>query len=81
MAVVSRIIGYSLLTAGPGAAWFGYALSGHDPGSALPAFLLACVGAIVGAVAGAAGEIVTAQRRIAELKPLEKMSKTYEAGD
>ena len=78
MAVVARIIGYSLLTAGPAAAWFGYALSGHDPSSALPAFLLACVGAIVGAVAGAAGEIVTALRRSAEPKPLERMSKTYE---
>lgn len=64
MAVVARILGYSLLAAGPGGAWFGYALFGHDRGSALPAFLLACVGAIVGAIAGAAGEIVTAQRRL-----------------
>ena len=81
MAVVARIIGYSLLTAGPGAAWFGYALSGHDPSSALPAFLLACVGAIVGAIAGAAGEIVTAQRRYAELGHRKQMSKTYEGLD
>ena len=77
MAVFARIIGYSLLTAAPGGVWFGYALSEHDS-SAFPAFLLACIGAIVGAVAGAAGEIVTALRRSAEPKPLERMSKTYE---
>ena len=81
MVVVARIIGYSLLTAGPGAAWFGYALSVHDPGSALPAFLLACVGAIVGAVAGAAGEIVTAQRRYPDLGHRKQMTKTYEGLD
>jgi hypothetical protein len=84
MAVVARIIGYSLLTAltaGLGAAWFGYALFGHDSGFALPAFLLACVGAIVGVVAGAAGEIVTAQRRYAEPGHRKQMSKTYEGLD
>jgi hypothetical protein len=81
MAVVARILGYSLLTAGPGAAWFGYALSGHDNGSALPAFLLACVGAIVGAVAGAAGEVVTAQRRLAKSEAKKPMSRTFELGD
>jgi hypothetical protein len=81
MAVVARILGYSLLTAGPGEVCFGYALFGHDHGSALPAFLLACVGAIVGAIAGAAGEIVTAQRRIAEPKPQERLSKTCETWD
>jgi hypothetical protein len=67
MEVVARIIGYSLLTAGPGAAWFAYALSGEDHSAAFPAFLLACLGAIVGAVAGAAGEIVRAQRQLAEM--------------
>jgi hypothetical protein len=77
MAVVARIIGCSLLTAALGAL-LGCALFGHHTGYGLPTFLLACVGAIVGAVAGAAGEIVTAQRRLAEPKP---MSKTHEAWD
>ena len=80
MAVVARILGYSLLT-GPGAAWFVYALSGHDNGAALPAFLLACVGAIVGAVAGAAGEIVTAQRRLTTSEAMKPMSNPFEVGD
>jgi hypothetical protein len=80
MAVVARILGYSLLTAGLGA-WFGYALFGHDPGYALPAFLLACVGAIVGAVAGAAGELVTAQRRLTKTEVMKPMAKTFEVGD
>jgi hypothetical protein len=74
MFVVARIIGYSLLTAGL-AAGFGLAVFGRDLGS----FLVACVGAIVGAVAGAAGEIVTAQRRFAQPKPQEPMSKPREA--
>jgi len=64
-----------------GGVWFGYALYEHDPGSALPALLLACVGAIVGAVAGAAGEIVAAQRRLAESTHWKQMSKTYEGVD
>ena len=80
MAVVARILGYSLLTAGPFAAWFGCALSGQDNGSALPAFLLACVAAIVGAVAGAAGEIVTAQR-LTKSEAKKQMSRTFELGD
>jgi FtsH-binding integral membrane protein len=80
MAVVARIVGYSLLTAGPGACWFGYALSVHDS-SALVALLLACVGAIVGAVAGAAGEIVAAQRRLTRSEAMKPMSKALEVGD
>jgi hypothetical protein len=75
MVVVARITGYSLLTAAL-AAGFGLAVFGHDP---LGEFLLACVGAIVGAVAGAAGEIVTAQRRVAQLKPRDQISKPREA--
>ncbi len=79
MAVVARIIGYSLLTAGL-AAVLGIALfwqlPDHDRNGL--SFVLACLGTIVGVVAGAAGEIVTAQRRIAEPKPQEQMSKTYE---
>jgi hypothetical protein len=82
MTVVARIIGYSLLTAGLGA------VLGFELFSQLPdrdrnglSFVLACLGTIVGVVAGAAGEIVTAQRRIAAPKPLERMSKTCETWD
>lgn len=65
MAVVTRIFGLSLLAAGLGAG-LGYALFGLGRESRdwiLASLLFACVGAIVGAVAGAAGEIVAAQRR------------------
>ena len=62
MAVVARIIGLSLLAAALGTG-LGYALFGPGRDSIGIALLLACVGAIVGAVAGAAGEIVAAQRR------------------
>jgi hypothetical protein len=82
MAVVARIIGYSLLTAGLGAvigAAFFWQLPDHDRNGL--SFVLACLGTIAGAVAGAAGEIVTAQRRTAEPKPQELMSKTCEAWD
>jgi hypothetical protein len=81
MAVVARIIGYSLVTAGLGAV-LGFALfslSDHDRNGY--SLLLACVGAIVGAVAGATGEIVTAQRPLAKPEPLERMSKTFGALD
>ena len=82
MAVVARIIGYSVLTAGLGAV-LGFALfsqlPNHDRNGL--SFLLACLGTIVGAVAGATGEIVTAQRRLTKPEPLERMSKTWEAGD
>ena len=82
MAVVARIIGYSLLTAGLGAV-LGFALfwqlPDHDRNGL--SFVLACLGTIVGAVAGAAGEIVTAQRRLTKPEPLKRMSKTYEAWD
>jgi hypothetical protein len=79
MAVVARIIGYSLLTAGLGAV-LGLALFSQLPYNERNglSFLLACLGTIVGAVAGAASQIVTAQRRIAEPKAQERMSKTYE---
>jgi uncharacterized membrane protein YoaK (UPF0700 family) len=82
MAVTARIIGSSLLTAALGAL-LGLALFSqfpdHDRNGL--SFVLACLGTIVGAVAGATGEIVTAQRRIAEPKPQERMSKTCEAWD
>jgi hypothetical protein len=82
MAVVARIIGYSLLTAGLGAV-LGFALFSqlpdHDRNGL--SFVLACLGTVVGVVAGAAGEIVTAQRRYAELGHRKQMSKTYEGLD
>lgn len=64
MAIVARIIGSSLLTAGLGAG-IGFALARNTDPSAVVfvSFLLACLGAIIGAVAGAAREIVEAQRR------------------
>ncbi len=82
MAVVARIIGYSLLTAGLGAV-LGFALFSqlpdHDRNGL--SFVLACLGTIVGAVAGVAGEIVTAQRRFTKPEPLERMSKSYQSWD
>jgi len=84
MAVVARIIGYSLLTAALGAVLglvLGLALFGNDPGWGGLSFVFACLGTIVGAVAGAAGEIVTAQCRLTKPEPLERISKTWEAGD
>jgi hypothetical protein len=82
MTVAARIIGYSLLTAVLGAV-LGFVLF-----SLLPdrdrnglSFVLACLGTIVGAVAGAVGEIVTALRRLAKPEPQERMSKTFEGLD
>jgi uncharacterized membrane protein len=62
MALVARIIGVSLLTAGLGAG-LGYAFFGRYSDWSGVALLLACVGGIIGAVAGAAREIVIAQRK------------------
>jgi hypothetical protein len=63
VSVVARIIGLSSLTSGLGAG-LGLVLFGKDPSSNyFPAFSLAYVGAIIGAIAGAAGEIVAAQRQ------------------
>jgi phosphotransferase system glucose/maltose/N-acetylglucosamine-specific IIC component len=77
MAVVARIIGYSLLTAGLGAV-LGFALFFQLPDQNGPCIVFACLGTIVGAVAGAAGEIVTAQRRLAEPKPMSKTCETWD---
>jgi hypothetical protein len=82
MAVVARIIGYSLLTAGMGAG-IGFLLfvnaSDHERiGLIFLSFVLACLGTIVGAIAGAAGEIVAAQRRLAEPKPVSKTQETWD---
>jgi hypothetical protein len=63
MALPARIIGLSLLTGGLGAG-LGLVLFRQYPYSEyiIPTLLLACVGGIIGAVAGAAREIVTVLR-------------------
>lgn len=58
MAVIARILGLSLLTAGLGIG-LGYAFFGHYHDWSFAGFILACVSGIVGAIAGAAREIVT----------------------
>jgi hypothetical protein len=62
MALIARIIGLSLLTAGLGAG-LGFAFFGKTPDCSGISLLLACVGGIIGAVAAAAREIVTALRQ------------------
>lgn len=61
MAIVARIIGLSLLTSALGAG-IGLVLFGRAPysDSIIIGLLLACVGAIVGALAGTAREIANA---------------------
>ena len=61
MGPIVRVIGVSLLTAGLGA-WLGLALGGGNSDAKGIAFVLGCVGAIVGALAGTAGETVAALR-------------------
>jgi hypothetical protein len=69
MAVVARILGVSAFTSvavsGVGLVLLRAAVSSATPGSEfiIPVFFLACVGGMIGAVAGAAREIVGAQRR------------------
>ena len=80
MAVVARIICYSWSRLGSGqCSGLPLSLSDHDRNAF--SLLLACVGAMVGAVAGATGEIVTAQRRLTKPEPLERMSKTFDTLD
>jgi len=80
MVVVARIIGYSLLTAGLGAV-LGFALfSISEHGGNGASIVFACLGTIVGAVAGAAGEIVTAQR-LTRPEAMKTMSKPCETWD
>lgn len=57
MGLITRIIGLALLTAGLGAG-LGFAFFGNDPDGRGISLLLACVGGIIGAIAGAAREIV-----------------------
>ncbi len=67
MSLIGRILGVSLVTSALVAA-LGCALLSLATGSAasseyiIPALFLACVGGVIGAVAGAAREIVAAQR-------------------
>ena len=69
MAVIARILGVSLLTsalvAGLGLALLRSVSNPAMPSSEyiIPVFFLACVGGVIGAVAGAAREIVSAQRQ------------------
>lgn len=60
MALIARIISVALFTAGL-AAGLGYALFGQYDDWKGISLLLACVGGIIGAVAGAARETVTAR--------------------
>jgi hypothetical protein len=62
MALIARIIALSLLTAGLGV-WLAFALFEKGRDSTVIALLLGCVGAIIGALAGAARETVTALRQ------------------
>ena len=62
MAMIARIIGLSLLTAGLGAG-LGFAFFGSYSDWTGISLLLACVGAIVGALAGTARETATALRQ------------------
>ena len=69
MSLIARILGVSLLTSAL-VAGFGLVLlqSVSDPAlpsSAfiVPGFILACVGGVIGAIAGTAREIVAAQRQ------------------
>jgi phosphotransferase system glucose/maltose/N-acetylglucosamine-specific IIC component len=82
MPIVWRIIGVSLLAAGLGAV-IGFVLFFPLPANERNglSFVLACLGTIVGVVAGAAGEIVTAQRRSAEPTAWKEKSKAYERLD
>jgi hypothetical protein len=62
MELVARIIGVSLLTAGLGVG-IGFGFFGKDPDCSGISFVLACVGGIIGAVAGVGREIVAALRK------------------
>jgi hypothetical protein len=62
MALIARIIGLSLLTAGLGVG-LGYVLFGGSGDARGISFVLGCIGAFVGALAGTAHEIVTALRQ------------------
>jgi hypothetical protein len=60
MAPIARVLGVSLATAGLGAG-LGVALFGQHSDVTGVALVLACVGGVIGAIAGAAREVVAAQ--------------------
>jgi hypothetical protein len=60
--VIARILGVSALISGLGVG-FGCILGGNFRDATGLALVLACPGAIIGAIAGAASEIVTAVRK------------------
>jgi hypothetical protein len=62
MAPIARILGLSLLAGGLGAG-LGFAAFGDNPDGSGISVLLACVGAVIGAIAGAARVTVTALRQ------------------
>jgi hypothetical protein len=64
MVLIARVVGVSLLT-GALVAGLGLALLRPDPHSydIVVLFFLACVAGIIGAIAGAAREIVSSQRQ------------------
>jgi hypothetical protein len=62
MAMIARILGLSLLTGGMGAG-LGLAAFGRSPDGSGISLLFACVGAVIGAIAGTARETVTALRQ------------------
>jgi hypothetical protein len=62
MAVIARVLGLSVLTAAVGAS-LGFTVSGKAPDASGVSLLLGCVGALIGSIAGAAGETVAALRQ------------------
>ena len=60
MALIARILGMSLVTGGIGAG-MGLVVFGRYPDAGGIALLLGCVGAVVGAIAGAAREIAASR--------------------
>jgi hypothetical protein len=62
MAVIARILGVSLLTAGLGV-WLGWLLFGNAPDNRGFSFVLGRLGGIIGALAGTAREIGLALRQ------------------
>lgn len=61
MELIARIFGWSLLASGLGAG-LGFVLFGQYPDWTGISLCLGCVGGIIGGIAGAAREIVTALR-------------------
>ena len=59
MTVAARVLFYAGLTAGLGCV-VGFSIAGGSPNAPGIALLVACVGGVIGALAGTAGEIVAA---------------------